>query len=215
VDDVEATVPGAQAIALGYGLCSRGVEGVSTKRCRLVLARAHDCITLLLGDKDRYAQYAKDHPGTYWYSPGWNRCHTPPGPDRYNNLLKIYREKFGEEDAEFLMETEQAWFKTYDRATYVDIGVGETDHAALEKDVKFTRDCADWLGWKFDRQDGSPKLIEQLLRGNWDSDRFLVLEPGQAAQMTADGQVVRAVAANDAADANAAQDSKSTGKSAQ
>ena len=78
VDDVEAKVPGAQAITLGYGLCSRGVEGVCAKRCRLVLARAHDCITLLLGDKDRYAEYVKEHPGTYWYSPGWNRCHTPP-----------------------------------------------------------------------------------------------------------------------------------------
>jgi hypothetical protein len=189
VNDVEANVPGAQAIALGYGLCSRGVEGVSTQRCRLVMARAHDCITLLLGDKDRYAEYAKEHPGTYWYSPGWNRCHTPPGPTRYNNLLKIYREKFGDEDAEFLMETEQAWFKTYDRAAYVDVGV-----AALEADVQFTRECADWLGWKFDQQKGSSKLIEDLLGGFWDNERFLVLEPGQTAQMTADGQVVRPIA---------------------
>src|SRR6266545_8337375 len=31
-----------QAIVLVYGLCSRGVEGVTTKRCRLVIPRAHD-----------------------------------------------------------------------------------------------------------------------------------------------------------------------------
>ena len=43
------------AIVLGYGLCSRGIEGVSAHGCKLVVARAHDCITLLLGSKERYA----------------------------------------------------------------------------------------------------------------------------------------------------------------
>jgi hypothetical protein len=71
----------------------------------------------------------------------------------------------------------------------VDVGV-----AALEADVQFTRECADWLGWKFDQQKGSSKLIEDLLGGFWDNERFLVLEPGQTAQMTADGQVVRPIA---------------------
>lgn len=196
VDAVEALLPSATAIVLGYGLCSRGVEGVFTRRCRLVLTRAHDCITLLLGDKSRYAAYVKEHPGTYWYSPGWNRCHIPPGPARYEDKLREYRQKFGEEDAQFLMETEQAWFKAYNQATYVDIGVGGT-----EADVRFTIGCAKWLDWNFDRQQGSPALLKDLLQGNWDPERFLVLEPGQTARMTADDQVVRAVAA-DAAESN-------------
>src|SRR4051794_18536597 len=39
--------PAIEFIALAYGLCSRGTEGVSASRCTLILPRAHDCITLL------------------------------------------------------------------------------------------------------------------------------------------------------------------------
>lgn len=185
IDRLEPSINGADTIVLGYGLCSRGIEGVKTQRCKLVIPRAHDCITLLLGSKERYAQYVAQHPGTYWYSPGWNRCHTPPGPQRYQKLYDQYLQKFGEEDARYLMETEQAWFSQYSRATYVDVGV-----AATESDVQYTKDCATWLKWDFDRQHGSPELIRALLRGDWDAERFLVLNPGQEAKMTADTQII-------------------------
>jgi hypothetical protein len=188
IEKVETIAPTAEAIVLGYGLCSRGVEGVFTRRCRLVMARAHDCITLLLGDKQRYADYAAKHPGTYWYSPGWNRCHTPPGKERHDKLLKQYTEKFGEDDAQFLMENEQAWFQKYDRATYVDLGV-----AATPEDLKYTEDCANWLGWNYDRQKGCSNLLEDLLWGRWDERRFLVLEPMQTPKMTADDHIVTAL----------------------
>jgi len=89
VDRVEER-PQVEAIALGYGLCSRGTEGVRAARCRLAMARAHDCITLLLGSRRRYADYVAQHPGTYWYSPGWNRHHLPPGQERYQTLRAQY-----------------------------------------------------------------------------------------------------------------------------
>lgn len=185
VDHIEKSFPAVQVIVLGYGLCSRGIEGVKTVRCRLVIPRAHDCITLLMGDKDRYAQYVRQYPGTYWYSPGWNRCHTPPGPQRYEKLYRQYVEKFGEEDAKYLMETEQAWFSKYNRAAWIDMGI-----AVNENDVQYTRECAVWLGWEFDRVQGSPELLKSLLSGDWDSSRFLVLAPGQEAKMTADEQII-------------------------
>lgn len=176
-----------EAIVLGYGLCSRGTEGVRTRACKLVIPRAHDCITVLLGSKERYAEYVSNHPGTYWYSPGWNKHHTPPGPDRYNKLYAEYAEKFGQDNAEFLMESEQHWFETYDRATYVDLTVGATD-----EDLSYTRQCADWLEWKFDHQRGDPQLLIDLLSGEWDEQRFLVLEAGQTLKVTADERVIEA-----------------------
>lgn len=188
IDRIEGQTQ-AQVIVLGYGLCSRGTEGVRTTRCQLVIPRAHDCITLLLGCKERYRQYVDDHPGTYWYSPGWNKHHTPPGKERYDILYRQYCEKYGEDNARYLMETEQHWFSTYDRATYVDLGVGATDD-----DVQFTRGCAQWLGWKFDRQRGDPDLLSALLHGPWDNDRFVVLRPGQTFRMTGDDRVIEAQA---------------------
>ena len=191
VDKIEAMDIGVEAIVLGYGLCSRGAEEVSTRRVKLVLPRAHDCITLLLGSKERYAAYVKDHPGCYWYSPGWNRCHTPPGLERYEKLRVEYVKKFGDEDADFLMETEQAWFKSYAVGTYVETGL--TDPAGVEKDVAYTKGCTEYLQWAFDQQVGSPELMERLLDGPWDAGAFLVLGPGESARMTADEQVVTAV----------------------
>jgi hypothetical protein len=175
----------AEAIVLVYGLCGRGTEGVTTSRCQLVIARAHDCITLLLGDKDRYAAYVKQCPGTYWYSPGWNRHHLPPGKERHDKLLKEYTEAYGEENAHDLMETEQQWFKTYGRAAYVHLNVGKTD-----KDVAFTKQCADWLDWQYDEQQGDPQLLIDLLAGNWDEQRFVVLEPGRPFELVPDERVI-------------------------
>jgi hypothetical protein len=185
INRVESNCPAAEAIVLGYGLCSRGTEGVKTSRATLVIPRAHDCITLLLGSKERYADYVKHNPGTYWYSPGWNKHHIPPGKERHEKLLAAYKEKFGDDDADYLMEAEQAWFKTYTRATYVHLGVGNTP-----KDVSYTRSCADWLNWSYDEQAGCPRLLRDLLAGDWDDGRFLVLEPHHSFRMTADERVI-------------------------
>ncbi len=186
VDRIERDTD-VQAIALIYGLCSRGLEGIAPKRCRVVMTRAHDCITLLLGDKDRYADYVAKHPGTYWYSPGWNMHHTPPGRERYEKLYNEYVDRYGADNAEYLMQTEQHWFGTYDRATYVHLTVGATDD-----DIDYTKQCADWLGWNFDMQQGDPSLVRDLLAGRWDAERFLVVEPGQQIAMVTDNRIIDA-----------------------
>lgn len=190
---VQATVdrfdadPSIDTIVLGYGICSRGTEGVRARRCPIVIPRAHDCITVLLGSKERYADYVKDNPGTYWYSPGWNKHHLAPGQDRYAKLRAQYVEKFGEDDADFLMEQEQAWFATYNRATYVHLTVG-----ASEADRDYTKQCASFLNWNYDEQAGDPKLLCDLLDGPWDEDRFLVVPPGKAIRFTADEKIIDA-----------------------
>lgn len=184
VTRIERETP-AKAIVLGYGLCSRGTEGILAERCRLIIPRAHDCITLLLGDRHRYSAYVAQHPGTYWYSPGWNKHHLPPGPERAEAMYQEYCEKYGEDNAKFLLETEQHWHNNYDRATYVDIGVGATP-----ADIQFTQTCAEWLGWNFDQQQGDPQLLRALVQGPWDEDRFLIVEPGKTARMTGDDRII-------------------------
>jgi hypothetical protein len=187
VDAAEADAE-TEAVALVYGLCSRGVEGLRHHRCPLVIARAHDCVTLFLGDKERYTAYLREHPGTYWYSPGWIKSHAPPGPDREARLRKEYAEKFGEEEVEYLMEVERQWIANYNRATYVGLGVGETD-----ADLHYTRHCAGCLGWSFDQVKGDPQLLVDLLAGRWDERRFLVVPPDHFIRLTADDSIIKAV----------------------
>ncbi|MDP6207608.1 MAG: DUF1638 domain-containing protein [Roseibacillus sp.] len=59
------------AILLGYGVCNNGSTGLTAGTIPLVISRAHDCITLLMGSKERYLDYFQENPGVYFKSSGW------------------------------------------------------------------------------------------------------------------------------------------------
>ena len=187
IDRAEA-LPGIEAIALVYGLCSRGVENLRHGRCPLVIARAHDCVTLFLGSKERYAAYAREHPGTYWYTPGWIKTGTQPGPDRAANRREEYAAKFDADDVEYLVDMDRQGLAHYTQATYVDIGVGGTAQG-----MAYTRHCADCLGWSFDQVNGDPSLLRDLMACRWDEDRFLVVPPHHFIRLTVADHIIEAV----------------------
>ncbi len=161
------------ASLLGYGLCSNGIVGLSAK-IPIVVPRGHDCITLLLGSKEKYQQYFDTHRGVYWYSSGWIEAGDQPGRQRYEQLLKENKEKYGDDNAKYLMETEQNWMKEYNWATYIDWGLVNS-----RKDKQYTKRCAKFLGWNYDELKGDPGLMQRLLNGDWNDKEFLTVQPGQ------------------------------------
>ncbi len=186
VDETPATF---DAILLGYGLCSKGVEGITARKTRLVITRGHDCITCFLGSRARYKAYFDAHPGTYWYTPGWIENHLAPGKERYETTFEEYKAKFGEDNAQYLMEMEQDWFNKYSTAAYIDLAIGDAEaHKA------YTRQCAEWLGWRYDEIAGDPSLLRRFVAGGWDAEDFLVVEPGHQIEATNDDHIVRSVA---------------------
>jgi len=164
------------ASLLGYGLCSNGIVGIEPK-ITTVVPRGHDCITLLLGSKERYQHYFDTHRGIYWYSAGWIENNLQPGRERYEATLRNYIEKYGRDNAEYLMQMEQSWINEYQWATYVDWGFPNAEHHR-----RYTKECAEFLGWNYDVQEGDPGLMQRLVDGEWDEDSFLVLSPGQKIQ---------------------------------
>jgi hypothetical protein len=161
------------ASLLGYGLCSNGIVGLSAK-IPIVVPRGHDCITLLLGSKDKYQEYFDSHRGVYWYSPGWIESDEQPSKERYERLLKEYKEKYGDDNAQYLMEVEQSWMKEYSWATFVDWGL--TDSGEYKN---YTKRCAEYLHWNYEELKGDPALMQKLIDGDWNESEFLVVKPGQ------------------------------------
>jgi hypothetical protein len=161
------------ASLLGYGLCSNGIVGLSAE-IPVVVPRGHDCITLLLGSKDKYQEYFDSHRGVYWYSPGWIESDEQPSKERYEKLLKEYKEKYGDDNAQYLMEVEQNWIKEYNWATFIDWGL--TDSSEYKN---YTKRCAEFLHWNYNELKGSPVLMQKLIDGDWHESEFLVVKPGQ------------------------------------
>jgi hypothetical protein len=172
-------------IALGYGLCSRGTAGLRAGSIPLVIPRAHDCITMLLGSRSRYNAEFSQHPGTYYYSPGWierkdgeveqgfiDDKHGQRTEDRYRE----YVDKYGEENAKFLIEQESQWQANYTRAALIDMGIG-----GIESYRRFTRDLAAERGWEYAEIEGDMSILRRLANGNWDSSDFLTVHPGRTA----------------------------------
>ena len=180
--------PDVEVVVLVYGLCGMAIVGLAPRRCRLVMPRAHDCITLFLGSKERYAARIENDPGLYWYSPGWNRNKRVPGPDREADLRVAYTAKFGAEDAEALIEIEREAFAKHSCAAYTDHGLpGDQVHRC------YAQDCSRSLGWRFAHHPGDPTLLRQLLHGPWPGESFLVVNPGEQVAFAPDATVIKAV----------------------
>ena len=173
------------ALLLGYGLCSRGIVDLSPS-IELVVPRAHDCITLMLGSKEKYKEYFDANPGAYWYTPGWIETGTQPGKDRRDWMLKEYTQKYGEDNAEYLMEMEEGWIKEYSKATYI-----SSEVPSDEEFREYTKQCAKFLGWNYDEIKGDNGLMQRLVDGCWGEGEFLIVRPGKkiAEDLTSPGLI--------------------------
>jgi hypothetical protein len=182
------------ALLLGYGLCNNSIVGLRAGRLRLVVPRAHDCITFFLGSKERYAQLFAERPGTYWYTSGWLE-YEGRGGERIDykpnsGLAKRMKfqelvEKYGEENAKYLAESMSQWEVHYTHGCLIEFPF--TRHLGLETRVR--KVCGQHK-WQYASVPGELGLIQDWLDGQWDADRFLVLEPGEKVKGCYDDRVI-------------------------
>ena len=181
---VDAVAPGIyDAILLGYGLCNNGIAGLEPRHAQLVVPRAHDCMTLFLGSRDRYLQYFQDHPGTYFLTTGWIERGEPTGElkqlsiQHRNGMDMTYEElvaKYGEDNARYLWDQLCDQTRHYSQITFVRMGVEPDD--SFERHA---REKAVERQWSFETIEGSMRLVTALVNGAWDTEDFLIVKPGQ------------------------------------
>jgi hypothetical protein len=188
-----ASGQGYDAVVMAYGLCGQATAGLLAQEVPVVVPRAHDCITLFLGSRERYNQEFEAQPGTYWYALDYmersddRSTGVAMGAGAGTDIEAVYQEyvdKYGQENADYLMEVMGAWQQHYKRAAYVDMGVG--DGSRVEQQA---RDDASRRGWLFEKVAGDMVLLRRLLYGDWERD-FLLLQPGEQLAMTYDDDVI-------------------------
>lgn len=184
---------GYDAVVMAYGLCGQATSGLTAREKPVVVPRAHDCITIFLGGRERYDAQFEQQPGTYWYALDYMERDDGTGGSmglgagagsEGQAVYEQYVEKYGKDNADYLMEVMGQWQAHYRRAAFVDMGVG--DGSKVER---MARDDAARRGWIFEKVAGDMVLVRRLLFGDW-ADDFLVLEPGQVLRMTYDDAVI-------------------------
>ncbi len=184
----------ADAILLAYGICGTSTLGLSARHTPLVIPRAHDCVTLYLGSRERYQQEFDTHPGTYWYSADYlERSKSGTGlgassPGMIDTVYDDYVARYGKDNADYLMEVMGEWTKHYTRAVFIDTGQGDTlRYEAVARDEAQRRE------WLFERKEGSRRLLEMLVNGQWAEDDLLIVPPGFTTQQSATDSLIQAV----------------------
>lgn len=194
VDAVDASR--YDALILGYGLCNNGIAGLAARSLPLIVPRAHDCMTLFFGSRERYEEYFRKNPGTYFLTTGWIERGEATGDLRQlsiqhaNGMDLTYGElvaKYGEDNARFLYDQLCDQTKHYSRLTFIEMGL-EPDGSFLET----ARKRAEEKGLTFGTEEGNLRLIHALVNGPWEEGEFLTVRPGEKIATDFGGGLIRA-----------------------
>ena len=183
-------------VLFGYGLCNNGLVGLRATSLPLVVPRAHDCITLFLGSKERYLQYFYDHPGVYFLTTGWIERNEvgelrQASVQHKSGMDWSYEElaaKYGEDNARFLHEQLAAKPTHYRQMTFIEMGLEPNDSFERRSQEEAAK-----RGWSYEKIPGDFSLLQRLVDGSWEGAEFLVVEPGQRIEASYDELVIKAV----------------------
>jgi hypothetical protein len=169
------------AILLLFGLCGNAGVSLQAREAPLVMPRAHDCCTVLLGSRQAFREHFGEAPSTPFSSNGYMergeyflRVEDGETQIHYGDAYAEYVEKYGEENAKYIWEQmHPAGHGDDNRAFFIEA----PEFAHLGYAERFREKCAE-VGRECVELPGDLRLICALLRGEWDEADFLIVPRG-------------------------------------
>jgi len=185
------------AILLLYGLCGNAGVGLVSRRTPLVIPRAHDCATVLLGSVARYEEVFGANPSRPFSSLGY----LERGMETYRteggffgtmgDTYETYVERYGEDNAKFIWQTLHP-VREDEPALFIDLPETSTPEAMERARVRLEADGAA-REWK--KEPGNIRMIHQLINGVWPDEEYLQVPPFHVTQGVYDLKQVIAASA--------------------
>ncbi len=160
-------------IVLGYGLCGNGLNNIHAREHTLIIPKMDDCIAMFMGSRQDFLDEFTKQPGTYYLTKGWLQAETHPLSE-YERAV----EKFGEETADFIMDTQ---YKHYNRLRFVAHSQQDLDESRA-KALEIAEFCKRW-DMVYEEYLGTTDFVDALEQAVVEptrvDDAFIVIQPGE------------------------------------
>lgn len=153
-------------ILLGFCLCGNAMDGVGASRARLIVPRFDDCIRMLMSRTQGQLPDVDCH--CLYFTHSWT-THGKFLTTQYDETIAKYGEKKGKRVYEMML-------KNYEGICLVD-----TQAFDLPPCRAYIQQTAEKLNLCYGETTGSIRILEKLLRHEWDEE-FYILAPGDRFQ---------------------------------
>lgn len=155
-----------ERVLLIMGFCGNAVVGLKTNKFNMIIPKADDCLTMLLGSMDRRKEVQREKT-TYFLSKGWLDMYDEVEKGMVDSLRSM-ENRYGKERAERIF---RALYKHYER-----LGVIDTGSFDIESIVSKAKPHSELLQLPMEIIPGTMGFLERFLTGPWDSKYFITIE---------------------------------------
>jgi hypothetical protein len=197
IDALEHCAVSHEAVLLCYGLCGNALAGITARGTQLVIPRAHDCCTILLGSKAAFRRHFGSNPSRPFSSIGYmERSETRTREEDVvscDGKLYCFAEcaaVYGEENARDIFDKLRSPSARSDtELSFIEMpqlkGLWHRDE--MEKRARAENKQLAVVK-------GSGRLIRNLVYGRWAERDFCIVAPGQHTEGVYDWEeIIRAV----------------------
>lgn len=154
----------ADRVLLAMGFCGNAMAGIHGN-FEMILPRADDCISLLLGSVERRMDVGREL-SAYFFTEGWMRGE--------RNIIVEYEhtlEKYGEELTESIMEMMYSHYRTL---AILNCGVGDVP-SLFER----TEEISQKLSLEQKELAGTLDWLVELFQGPWPEEKYITVAAGE------------------------------------